>query len=180
MTHAPADSTYASQLRVDLMDAPSRQHLRNYLQAILLNYHEDEFGQPTFAPNLPSFRVVTPTPAVSLRRPARGLVTLHSSPDAPPGERGVRAILEISAGGDLTLWGGDNFGVELLKTALRSISIQFYDDPVQSDVFAISVAHDREDVQLPSVWCCVRDRSKWLNIFRRRGVVASPLPPGED
>ena len=179
MTNEQPDNTYASQLRVDLMDAPSRQRLRNFLQARLVSYHEDEFGQPTFAPNLRSFRVATPTPAVNLRRPARGLVALHSSPDTP-GERGLRAILEISAEGDLTLWGGENFGVELLKAALRSISIQFSADPVQSDMFAMSVARNRDDVQVPAIWCCVRDRSKWLNVFRRRGVVASPLPPRED
>jgi hypothetical protein len=171
--HDAPNSTYASPLRVDLMDAPSRQRLCNYLQARLVCYHEDEHGQPTYDPDQRPSRTATPSVAGSLRRPARGLVTLRTSPESST-QRGTTAVLEISAEGELRLWGGASFDTELLNAALCQLSVQFSDDPAHGDMFRLSAAPSG-DAEAPVIWCCVRDRSKWLAIFRRRGVTPSLL-----
>jgi len=169
--------TYQSPLRVDLMDAPSRQRLRNYLQAHFASYHEDEHGQPAFAPDHRHW-CRPRSPAVGpLRRPARGLVSLGSSPDTLM-QRGLSAVLIISAEGKLTLWGGANFDAELLNVPLCNLTVQFPEDSgsTKSNMFVLSMTCDpHRQLHVPAFWCSVRDRSKWLTIFRRRGVVPSPL-----
>ena len=155
------------------MDSLSRQHLCNYLQARRVGYHEDEYGQPTYAPDQQPSRTATPSLTGSLRRPARGLVTLQTRPESST-QRGTNAVLEISAEGELRLWGGANFDTELLNAALCQLHVQFSDDPSQGDMFRLSTA-PLGDAEAPVIWCCVRDRSKWLAIFRRRGVTPSPL-----
>ena len=170
-THMP----YQSPLRVDLMDTPSRQRLRNYLQTLLVSYHEDEHGQPTFAPDHRPFSVPRSPAAGPLRRPARGLVSLGSSPYTLV-HRGLSAVLQISAEGQLTIWSGANFDAELLNVPLCKLMVQFPEDQAKGNMFVLSISPDPHcQVPVPSVWCRVRDRSKWLTIFRRRGVVPSPL-----
>ena len=62
-----------------------------------------------------------------VRRPARGLVTLRSA-SGDTTERGMKALLEISAEGDLTICGGANFDEQLLKVAVCKISVHFYEE----------------------------------------------------
>jgi hypothetical protein len=167
-----SDSAFASPLRVDLMDAVCRKHLRDYLQAHLTSYHEDERGQPAYPPNerlVPAAAVKATTACV--RRPARGLVTLRSA-SGDTTERGMKALLEISAEGDLTICGGANFDEQLLKVAVCKISVHFYEEPARKDMFLLSVPN-QQAADAPSVCCCVRDGSTWLAIFRRRGVTVS-------
>jgi hypothetical protein len=76
--------------------------------------------------------------------------------------------MEISAEGDLTLWGGANFDEELLKVEADKICAHFFEDPARQDVFVLSVVNGQR-TGVPSVCCFVRDRSKWLSILRRRG-----------
>jgi hypothetical protein len=169
---SPSEQAFASPLRVDLIDAVRRKHLRDYLQAHLASYHEDERGQPVYPPNerLVPAAAVKATKAC-VRRPARGLVTLRlASGDTT--ERGMNALLEISAEGDLTISGGANFDEQLLNVPVCQISVHFYEDPARKDMFLLSVAN-QEAAYDPSVCCCVRDGSKWLAIFRRRGVTVS-------
>ena len=51
MEGVSANTTFPSPLRVDLMDGPARHNLREYLQARLQSYYEDEHGQPTYPPD---------------------------------------------------------------------------------------------------------------------------------
>ena len=166
-------SAFASPLRVHLIDSVTRRHLREYLQARLVSYHEDENGQPTFPPNKqPALASITAT-ARHTWRPVRGLVTLRmGSTDTT--ERGVRALLEISAEGYLIIWGGANFDEELLKSALHKICIHPYDDPVRNQVFMLSL-HSCKPGSVPTINCFVRDRNKWLGTFRRRGVTVTTV-----
>jgi hypothetical protein len=48
---ASGGNMFASPLPVEMLDAASRKLLRDYLQARLVSYHEDENGQPTNPPN---------------------------------------------------------------------------------------------------------------------------------
>jgi hypothetical protein len=174
MARTPSDTTYTSPLRVHLLDAQSLRCLRDYLQARLVSYHEDENGQPTFPPDqrrqpkapTSGGRVAASAAAKALRRPVRGLVTLRSCPDASA-QQGMGALLEISANGDLKLWGGADFEVELINVELHKLTVSFSEDPARSDMFVLSVA---QSVNAPAVCCFVKDRSKWLTIFARRGV----------
>ena len=175
MAHnAPSVNTYTSPVRVHLLDAQSIQCLRDYLQARLISYHEDDNGQPTFPPDqrrhpkspTSQGRVAASAAAKALRRPVRGLVTLRSCPDASA-QQGMDALLEISANGELTLWGGTDFDVELINVELHKLTMSFSENPARSDMFVLSVA---QSVNAPAVCCFVKDRSKWLTIFARRGV----------
>jgi hypothetical protein len=172
------DNTFASPLHVEMLDAASRKLLRDYLQARLVSYHEDENGQPTSPP--PNQRTARSCAAKAttgpLRRPARGLVTLCLTPGGPDTQRGVNAVLEISAEGNLTMWGGTNFDEVLLQSPLCKLSVHFSEDTAQSRTFVLSVANKTSVTQNPAIYCFVRDRSKWLAIFRRRGV--TPLVGG--
>ena len=172
--HRAVGNIFASPLRVETMDATRRQLLRNYLQACFVNYHEDENGRPTYPPNEPPIRAwAAAATAEPLRRPARGLVTLRTTCAFPDAQRGVKAILEISAEGNLTILGGAGFDEVLLKAALPKLSVCFSEDPTRSSTFVISVANNAALTQSPAICCVVRDRSarsKWLNVFRRRGV----------
>jgi hypothetical protein len=85
----------------------------------------------------------------------------------------VKAILEISAQGNLTILGGAGFDEVFLKAALPKLSVYASEDPTHSSTFVISVANNAALTQSPAICCVVRDRSarsKWLTIFRRRGV----------
>jgi len=172
--HRAEGNILASPLRVETMDANCRQLLRNYLQAFFINYHEDENGRPTYPPNAPPIRTwAAAATAEPLRRPARGLVTLRTTRDSPDTQGGVNAILEISAEGNLTILGGAGFDEVFLKAALPKLSVYFSEDPTRSSTFVISVSNNAAVAQSPAICCVVRDwsaRSKWLNIFRRRGV----------
>ena len=164
----PTGCAFVSPLRVHLIDSVTRKHLREYLQARLVSYHEDENGQPTFAPDeQPARASITATPRRTWR-PVRGLVTLRTS-STDTTERGVSALLEISAEGNLILWAGANFDQELLKVSLHKICVRPYDDTERKDVFMLSTPSCKPG-SAPSVNCFVRDRNKWLSIFRRRGV----------
>jgi len=169
--------TFASPLHVEMLDAASRKLLRDYLQARLVSYHEDENGQPTYPPTQRPARSSTATATAGpLRRPARGLVTLCINPGGSETQRGVNAVLEISGEGNLTMWGGTNFDEVLLQSPLCKLSVHFSEDPAQSRAFVLSVANKTSAAQNPAIYCFVRDRSKWLAIFRRRGV--TPLVGG--
>ena len=173
---------YTSPLRVDLMDAASRQHLRDFLQSRFISYQEDENGAPVVAPD--NQRPHAPLPAAgnpstaSVRRPARGLVTLRASPDAAS-LTGLRALCTVSAEGDLTLWGGPDFDMQLLHAPLSSLAASISEDPAQGEMFALA-CDDAPNV--PTVYCFARDpagRNRWLDILRRRGVQVLTLHPGE-
>ena len=168
--HALHGSICKSPLRIDLMDDISRKHLRDYMQAHLVSYFEDEYGQPAYPPDerpaRPAVAAARST-AGRVRRPVRGLVTLRAS-STDTTERGVSALMEISAEGDLTLWGGANFDEELLKVETDKICAHFFEDPARQDVFVLSVVNG-QSTSVPSVCCFVRDGSKWLSILRRRG-----------
>ena len=100
----------------------------------------------------------------------RGLVTLRSRPDATA-QRGMDAVLEISAEGELKVWGGADFSEELLQVELRKLIVSFSESPARGDMFVLSVAQRMDATQDAPAFCCfVRDRSKWLTIFERRGV----------
>jgi len=77
------------------------------------------------------------------------------------------ALLEISANGELKLWGGADFEVELINVELQKLTVSCSEDPARSDMFILSVA---KSVNAPAVCCFVKDRNKWLTIFSRRGV----------
>ena len=156
--------------------------------------HEDTNGAPVAAPDhqrphapvaAPDHqRPHAPLPAegnastASVRRPARGLVTLRACPDAAP-LSGFRALCTVSAEGDLTLWGGPDFDMQLLHAPLSRIAVSISEDPAQGEMFALA-CNDAPDV--PTVYCFARDpagRNRWLDILRRRGVQVSTLHPGE-
>ena len=139
-----------------LIDSVTRKHLREYLQARLISYHEDENGQPTFALDEQTARASITTTPPRTWRPVRGLVTLRTS-STDTTERGVRALLEISEG-NLILWAGANFDEELLKVALHKICVHPYDDTERKDVFMLS-CHSCKPGSVPSVNCFVRDRN---------------------
>jgi hypothetical protein len=81
------------------------------------------------------------------------------------------AVLEISAEGELKLWGGADFNEELLQVELRKLFVSFSESPARGDMFVLSVAQSMSAMQDTQAVCCfVRDRSKWLTIFERRGV----------
>ena len=169
--HALHGSICKSPLRIDLMDDISRKHLRDYMQARLVSYYEDEYGQPAYPPDeRPALAAVAAAKSTAgrMRRPVRGLVTLRAS-SKDTTERGVSALMEISTECDLTLWGGANFDEELLKVDADKICSHFFEDPARQDVFVLSVMNN-QSTGVPSVCCFVSDRSKWLGILRRRGV----------
>ena len=91
-------------------------------------------------------------------------------------DSGVWRQFEISGEGNLTMWGGTNFDEVLLQSPLCKLSVHFSEDPAQSRTFVLSVANKTSAAQNPAIYCFVRDRSKWLAIFRRRGV--TPLVGG--
>lgn len=172
MQQAHESTTYASPLRIDLMDAATRQQVRDLIQSHLLSYHEDEHGNPKHPGRLhvPA-RAQAAASGTILRRPARGLVTLLSRPDADAQHKGVRALLQISADCQLTLWGGNSFDMRLLDAPLRKLSVSFFEDPERQNMLVLSTAHvDSAEAHAPAIVCVVRDRSKWLAIFSRRGV----------
>ena len=176
MAHALSNTVYASPLRVDQMDARSRQRLRDYLRAQFVSYHEDEHRQPAFMPGQRADSGVAPAAASAatqvVRRPVRGLVKLRSCPDATC-QRGIDALLEISTQGELTLWGGTDFDDELLRVELRKLIVHFSQSSERSDMFVLSVA---QSTAVPAVFCFVKNRSKWLTNFCCRGV--TPLAGG--
>ena len=162
-------SACVSPLRAHLMDGISRKHLRAYLQARLVSYHEDENGHPTFPlDEQPDRASITATARRTSWRPVRGLVTLRTSSNDTTG-RGVRALLEISAEGNLIIWGGANFDGELLKSPLHKICVHPYEDPVRMNAFMLSIPSSKPG-NVPTIDCFVRDRNKWLGTFHRRGV----------
>ena len=169
--HALSDNIFKSPLRMELMDVISRKQLRDYMQARLVSYSEDEYGQPTYPPDERPARAAEAAAKSTtgrVRRPVRGLVTLRvSSKDTT--ERGVSALMEISTECDMTLWGGANFDEELLKVEADKICAHFFEDPARQEVFVLSVMNS-QSIDVPSVCCFVRDRSRWLSILRRRGV----------
>ena len=120
MQQAHESTTYASLLRVDLMDAATRQQVRDLIQSRLLSYHEDEHGNPKHPErqHVPAIPEAAASASI-LRRPARGLVTLLSMPDADAQHKGVKALLQISADCQLKMWGGSSFDVRLLNAPLR-------------------------------------------------------------
>jgi len=166
-------SAFVSPLRVHRIDSVGRKHLREYLQARLVSYHEDEKGQPTFPPDEQPARASITATTRRTWRPVRGLVTLRTS-STDTTERGVRAILEISAEGNLILWGGANFDEELLKSPLDRICAHPYEDPVRKEVFMLSISSCKPG-SVPTINCFVRDRNKWLGTFRRRGITVSAV-----
>ena len=172
MQQAQESTTYASPLRVDLLDAATRQQVRDLIQSHLLSYHEDEHGNPKYPERLHvSARSQAAASGTILRRPARGLVKLLSRPDADAQDTGVRALLQISADCQLKMWGGSSFDVRLLDAPLRKFSVSFFEDPARQNMFVLSSAHvDSAEAHPPAIVCVARDRSKWLAIFSRRGV----------
>ena len=181
MQQAYQSTSYASPLRVDLMDAATRQRLHDLIQYRLLSYHEDEHGNPKHPEPLlvPARAQAAASGTLDhfmlartiLRRPARGLVTLLSRPDADAQHKGVRALLQISADCQLTIWGGNSFNVILLDAPLCKLTVSFLEDPARQNMLVLSAAHvDSAEAHPPAIFCMVRDRSKWLAIFSRRGV----------
>ena len=176
MQQAHESTTYASRLRVDLMDAATRQQVRDLIQSHLVSYHEDEHGNPTHPPRLhvPA-RAQAAAPGTSLRRPARGLVTLLSRPDAAAQHKGVRALLQISADGQLTMLGSNSFDVILLDAPLCKLSVGFFEDPARQNMLVLSAAQvDSAEAHTPAIVCVVRNRSKWLAIFSRHSATSHP------
>ena len=152
------------------MDVVSR-NLRDYMQARLVSYYEDEYGQPAYPPDeRPACAAVVAAKATAgrMRRPVRGLVTLRASSKCTT-ERGVSALMEIFTECDLTILGGANFYEELLKVETDKICAHLFEDLARHDVFMLSVVNG-QCTGVPSVCCFVRDRSKWLGILRRRGL----------
>ena len=118
--------------------------------------------------------------AERLRRPACGLVMLRSSPRANA-QPGVSALLEISADGDVTLWGGANFDSQLVSAPLSELSFFFSEDPAHGNMFLISAAANSVQATAPdavpaaAVYCFVRNTNTWLAVLRRHGVTTRPL-----
>lgn len=171
MAGVPQVHTFVSPLRVDLLDSAARKRLHGYIQERLLSYHEDENGRPVLPPGPARSSATARSGSASpVRRPARGLVTLYSSTDTVT-PTGLSALLVISAAGDVTIWGGDNFTERLFEAHLSELSIFFFENQARSNMFVLSLSSaDTLDSQLPSVCCVVRKAHQWLTIFRRRGI----------
>jgi hypothetical protein len=176
-----AQTTMVSPLRIEKMDATTRQCLRSYLQARLISYHEDEHGQPAFPPGAapPPARQASATKHDAARRPARGLVTLRSSPGAPE-HSGVKALCALSGKGDLSLFGGPDFETVLITMPMNRVVVSVCGDAEHGCVFALSCvgAQGEARADVPSVFCFVKDqaaRDKWVDIFRRRHVAVGSL-----
>lgn len=178
-----AAERWVSPLRVDLMGATTRQCLHDYLQERLTSYHEDENGNP--APSPGHARETSPTamPASVASgascRPARGLVTLRCTPDAPE-HSGIKVLCALSGTGNLTLQGGPDFETELFSATMSKLVVNVSDDAAHSRVFALSCvgAEGEACPHVPRVFCFVRDeaaRDKWVGIFRRRNVTIGAL-----
>ena len=176
MQPAHESNTYASPLRVDLMDAATRQLVRDLIQSHLVSYHEDEHGNPKHPSRLHApARAQAAASGTSLHRPARGLVTLLPRPDADARHKGMRALLQISADGQLTMWGSNLFDVILLDTPLCKLSVSFFEDPARQNMLVLSAAQvDSAEAHTPAIVCVVRNRSKWLAIFSRHSATPHP------
>ena len=176
---------FESPLRVDLMDEATRLLLRHFLQRQFATYHEDEFGQPAFPPScsaLASRLTASNAPnaptalTTALRRPARGLITIRSGPNAA--ETGLQVLLEISVSGtpEAMLWSGTQFGTKIFQSPLSKLRVLFSEDPDNANIFMLSchdsgaASKDAAQVEAPMIYCFARDGRKWLSILRRRGV----------
>ena len=180
---------FMSPLRVDLMDEATRLLLRHFLQTRFATYHEDEFGRPAVPPSCSasasaSRLIARSAPntqtalATALRRPARGLITIRSRPNAA--EAGLQVLLEISVSGtpEAILWSGAQFGTKIFNSPLSELRLLFSEDPDNANVFMLScrdsgaASKDAPQVEAPMIYCFARDGRKWLSILRRRGVEA--------
>jgi hypothetical protein len=80
------------------------------------------------------------------------------------------------------MWGGNNFDEVLLQSPLCKLGVYFSEDPARSSMFVLSVANNENKTSAthdPAISCFVKDRSKWLAIFRRRGVTPQVGGPAE-